>query len=423
MNKILDTNVLLKLTEEEIRGQSNFFYISHISLLELENIKTSGLKDENVKFQARRTVRLLHKYPGKWIPIYHLDEDVERFIRENYLPDNNDARIIADVGLFCEDHNSWDFVFETDDLLCNIYADNLIGIDNLQVQEHKEDEKKALPVGYDEVSLDYEQMAALYSGEDFGYKVSNNPYVIIRDKENGNAPVDLFKINEFETLEPVNAPAFKSRMFGKISPYKQDFYQKIAFDLLGDENKKIVMLRGQQGVGKSVAGLGYALSAIDRGLYNRLTIAFNPTNVRGAQSIGYRKGDTLDKMLDSGLGQILESKFGDNIETRRMIQDGILKIIPICDIRGWEATDEILYIMEAENATIDMMKLLVGRLGPNSRMIIDGDDMTQVDMSMYENGNNGMRRAIEVFQDEPWFGHVLLRNVYRSEMAAAADKL
>ena len=92
-------------------------------------------------------------------------------------------------------------------------------------------------------------------------------------------------------------------------------------------------------------------------------------------------------------------------------------------LEGFDSTGSksIVYISEAQNLTIDLLKLGIQRVGEDCKLIIDGDNNSQVDMAAYEGNNNGMRRVSEVFRGQEFYGEVELKNIYRSRMAKIAD--
>ena len=97
----------------------------------------------------------------------------------------------------------------------------------------------------------------------------------------------------------------------------------------------------------------------------------------------------------------------------------------MCDIRGFDTTGMKcgVYITEAQNMDISLMKLALQRIGEDSIAIIDGDYLAQVDMLQYSGGRNGMRRMSQVFRGEDIYGEVELKNIYRSRIAEIADKM
>ena len=82
-----------------------------------------------------------------------------------------------------------------------------------------------------------------------------------------------------------------------------------------------------------------------------------------------------------------------------------------------------VYITEAQNMDIELMKLALERVGDDCLMILDGDSDAQVDLAQYAGVNNGMRRVSEVFRGENLYGEVTLRKVHRSRIAELAQLL
>ena len=67
------------------------------------------------------------------------------------------------------------------------------------------------------------------------------------------------------------------------------------------------------------------------------------------------------------------------------------------------------------------MKLALQRISEDAICILDGDTEAQVDLNIYAGNNNGMRRVSEVFRDDPIYGEVTLKNIYRSKIAQLAE--
>lgn len=136
-------------------------------------------------------------------------------------------------------------------------------------------------------------------------------------------------------------------------------------------------------------------------------------------------GSRTEKLLDSQIGNLLESKIGDRVGVEQLIDAGSLVLLPMSDIRGYDTTgmNAAIYISEAQNLDIELMRLALQRIGEDSICIIDGDDRTQVDMSMYAGSYNGMKRVSEVFRGADFYGEVTLKNIHRSKIAALAQQL
>ena len=93
------------------------------------------------------------------------------------------------------------------------------------------------------------------------------------------------------------------------------------------------------------------------------------------------------------------------------------------DIRGYDTSGMRagIYISEAQNLDITLMKLALQRIGEDSICIIDGDDKAQVDLDEFAGKNNGMRRVSKVFRGHGVYGEVELGIIHRSRIASLAE--
>jgi predicted ribonuclease YlaK len=210
-------------------------------------------------------------------------------------------------------------------------------------------------------------------------------------------------------------------MFGKISPKDQDIYQKIALDSLN--NNQITMLRGKAGSGKSILSFAYMFSQLEKGNIDKIIIFCNTVAAKGAAKLGYYPGDRVEKLLDSQIGNLLESKLGSRSMVEKLIAEESLVLLPIADIRGYDTSgmNAAVYISEAQNLDVELMRLALQRIGEDSICIIDGDFSHQVDMEQYAGSSNGMRRVSEVFRGQDFYGEVELQNIHRSKIANIAE--
>lgn len=169
--------------------------------------------------------------------------------------------------------------------------------------------------------------------------------------------------------------------------------------------------------------LSYLVQQLEQGMIDKIVIFCNPVAVRGAARLGFYAGDKLQKLLDSQIGNFLVSKFGGMYEVERLIQQEKLLLLPVSDLRGFDTTGlrAGVYITEAQNMSVDLMKLALQRIGEDCICIIEGDNKTQVDMEEYAGQNNGMRRMSEVFRGQDYFGQVELQLIHRSRIAKTAE--
>ena len=108
-----------------------------------------------------------------------------------------------------------------------------------------------------------------------------------------------------------------------------------------------------------------------------------------------------------------------------MIEREKLVLLPLSDIRGYDTSgmNAGIYISEAQNLDISLMKLTLQRIGDDSICIIDGDCKAQVDSVEFAGASNGMKRASKVFRGQDVYGEVELQHIHRSRIAQIAENL
>lgn len=413
--KFYDTNAIILLQSKVFEEK---FLISSITLNELENIKTSKTKDEEVKWAARQILRLLADNEDKYeIEVYksHYEDEIKTLD----LPLTDDSKIIicakeAFIRRECFDTG----LFITEDLACKKLAE-CVGLKTEYVRQ----EEDADYTGYLTVSMSESELARFYATllpeniNEYGLLI--NQYLLI---ELDDKIVDKYKWTE-TGYEEVSFRTVESQMFGKITPIKSDVYQQCALDSLC--NNQVTVMRGPAGSGKSYLALGYLMSQLDRGKIDKIIIFCNNVAVRGAAKLGFYPGSKDDKLLDSQIGNFLASKLGSITEVERMIDEDTLILLPAADLRGFDSSGMKagIYVTEAQNTSIDMMKLMLQRIGEDSIAILEGDTDAQVDMSEYAGTNNGLKRMSQVFRGQSLYGEVTLKNIYRSKIAAIADQM
>ena len=212
-------------------------------------------------------------------------------------------------------------------------------------------------------------------------------------------------------------------MFGRLKAMDGDIYQQLALNSLSDN--QITMIRGAAGTGKSYLSFGYLFYLLETNKIEKIIVFCNTVATKGSAKLGYYPGSRTEKLLDSQIGNFLESKLGDRMMVEKLINDGKLVLLPMSDIRGYDTTGMRagVYITEAQNLDIELMRLALQRIGEDSICIIDGDSDAQVDSSLYSGNNNGMRRVSEVFRGQDFYGEVTLKNIKRSRIAELAQQM
>lgn len=395
------------------------FYISSITINELENIKTSGHKDEETKYNARTLLHLLEENEDRYEIILYNPQKLDPLLIAFDLPDNNDSRIIVSAYHYFTSKNIEDGIFYTEDLACKAIA-KVVGLKTYSLKKENEDDY----TGFIEKNLsefDLNVFYETYLKENVNiFDLLENEYLIIRD-ENG-ALVDryLWKDNSYIRF---SYPKAESKMFGKITPKNGDLYQQLALDSL--DRNQITMLRGAAGSGKSYLAFGHMFSLLEKGKIDKIIVFCNTVATKGSAKLGFYPGSRTEKLLDSQIGNLLESKLGDKFIVEELIHEGKLVLLPMSDIRGYDTTgmNAAVYITEAQNLDVELMRLALQRIGDDSICILDGDSNAQVDLSMYAGDNNGMRRVSKVFRGASFYGEVTLQTIYRSKIAELAQSL
>lgn len=407
--KFYDTSALLALQE---RAFDEYFITSTVVIQELENIKSSRIKTEDVRYAARKVAHLFDTC-NRWGVIYRLAEHEDK-LREMGLPITNDNLILY-AAYYAHTTSDDDVVFYTCDVVMRLLAKNWFELRVEMPDPDTDSEYK----GFKRVLLNDDEMAQMYMDLNQNrFDMLTNEYLEIHNAD-GDC-VDVLKWNG-DSLINLPKKSLKTLAFGdKIKP--KDIYQQMAIDSI--LHNTITVISGKAGSGKSLISLVTIMSLIESGKYERVVILFNPTSTRGASKMGYYSGDMIEKAMASGIGNMLTSKFGDRYAIDMLIQQGKIKLVSMADVRGFEIRDdEILYITEAQNTSSDLMKLCLSRASQGAKIVVEGDYLSQVDDSCFEGNSNGMRRAIEVLKGEDIFGFVELQNVWRSKIAALVERM
>lgn len=383
--------------------------ISSVSLEELENIKTSARKDVDVKYAARKVLRDLEEHYGAFEIVLYDDA----YVDANDV--NNDAKIISTARRFAAEHPEDEVIFVSNDLLCRHLASLYLPVEKVEEEEYEYD-------GYKEVYLDEDGFNNLYSNPNTNiFDLHINEYLLVYDKNTGEC-VDRLRWDG-STYKHLRYETFNSNWFGEIKPMKGDMYQSLAADSLA--NNKITLIKGPAGSGKTYLSLGFLMHKLERGKIDKIIVFCNTVATKNSAKLGYYPGTRDEKLLDSQIGNLLISKFGSRLAVEQMIDSEKLVLLPMSDIRGYDTSGMRagIYISEAQNLDVALMKLTLQRIGEDSICIIDGDCKTQVDDISFAGSNNGMRRASQVFRGSDIYGEVTLKQIHRSKIAMLAENM
>ena len=168
--------------------------------------------------------------------------------------------------------------------------------------------------------------------------------------------------------------------FTKPKNQHQDEYVTI----LRNREKKIVVATGPAGTGKTLFATEFAIKNYLSGNCEKLI--FTRPSVSVDEDLGYLPG-TLEEKMAPWVRPIYDIlyNFIPPKEIEQMMEDKIIEIAPLGFMRGRTFKNSWIVADEMQNSTISQMKMLLTRLGENSRLVITGD-LEQFDRNNELNG-------------------------------------
>lgn len=275
--------------------------------------------------------------------------------------------------------------------------------------------------GVKTVKMNDDQMGYFYNNPMDNSLINciQNQYLVLQDLLGAN--MGIYHWNG-ETFTEVQYKVFQSSQFGEIKPKDKDPYQMAYMDSIA--RNQLTFATGPAGSGKSLIAFAYAFQEFEKGRVSKLVIFTNPWVARSAVKLGFLPGDKVDKLLETSIGSVLISKLGDRMRVEEMVHRNQIILMPMGDCRGYEVPeDSFVYFTEAQNTDIDLMKLFLQRTNDKCKIVVEGDIKAQVDSEQFENGRNGLIRAIDVFAGEKYCGHVELQKNYRGRISAKAEEM
>jgi phosphate starvation-inducible PhoH-like protein len=142
--------------------------------------------------------------------------------------------------------------------------------------------------------------------------------------------------------------------------------------LLQNKFKKVVVANGPAGTGKTMFATEYGVRYFLMEMYEK--IIFTRPSVSVDEDLGYLPGTLEDKMAPwiRPIYDILYQFFSPR-EVTKLIEDKLIEIAPLGYMRGRTFKNTWIVADEMQNSTISQMKMLLTRMGENSRLIITGD--------------------------------------------------
>lgn len=451
---VLDTNVLLHNPAALFMFADNDVVIPFAVLEELDKFKK---ENDDVGRNAREVIRKLDSLRLKgnlsegvpWngnggrVCVQFSSDDRPRWLRDD-TPDN---RIISVA--YALQQQGRHAVLISKDINVRLKSDAL-GVLTEDFEAQKVDANR-LYSGFVELSVPGNVIDSLYEEKQLPL-AQIEPYLKHHDDAGIETPITLWS-NEFVQLRdnmddshaglarllgdtdhliPVQGP--RKPVFGIMA---RNVQQTMAFDLLLDDEVKLITLLGSAGTGKTLLALAAGTAKVfTEKRYDKLLVA-RPIMPMG-RDIGYLPGtkdeklsawmqpifDNLAYLLSTrGAGsQHAESQSSEN-RIKQLMNSGQVVLEPLTYIRGRSIPHQFIIIDEAQNLTPHEVKTIVSRVGEGTKIILTGD-VGQIDNPYLDSSSNGLAYMVERLKGNDIVGHVTLARSERSELASlAAAKL
>ena len=417
---VLDTSVLLSDPKALFRFAEHHVVIPVVVISELEKKR----HDPEIGYFARQALRNLDELRVQHerldFPIavgeggslrVELNHSNQAVLPSGLQLGDNDSRILAVAMNLAGD--GLDVTVVSKDLPMRVKAASI----GLSAEEYRAE--LAVDSGWtgmDEITLSSEMMSALYDAESMESDAVlempvNTGRVIPSDR--GSA------LGRVTGKRPVGLVRGDRDLFGL---HGRSAEQRLAIDLLLDQEVGIVSLGGRAGTGKSALALCAGLEAVLEKQQHRKIIVFRPLYAVGGQELGYLPGDAGEKMnpwaqaVFDTLGSVVSQNVIDEVMERN-----ILEVLPLTHIRGRSLHDSFVIVDEAQSLERNVLLTVLSRIGQHSRVVLT-HDVAQRD-NLRVGRHDGIASVIETLKGQRLFGHVTLTRSERSAIAALVTDL
>ncbi|HEY0333260.1 MAG TPA: PhoH family protein [Stenotrophomonas sp.] len=152
---------------------------------------------------------------------------------------------------------------------------------------------------------------------------------------------------------------------------------------------------GPAGTGKTFLAVASAVEALNESRVQRLVLV-RPA-VEAGEKLGFLPGD-LSQKVDPYLRPLYDALYEMlGVEkVVKLLEKNVIEIAPLAYMRGRTLNDAYVILDEAQNTTIEQMKMFLTRLGYGSTAVVTGD-LTQIDLPKHV--KSGLRDAVEVLHE------------------------
>jgi PhoH-like ATPase len=437
---VLDTNVLLQDPNALFSFEDNEVVIPAVVLEEIDSKKRNA---DELGRNARQVSRLLDglRTKGNLSDGIQLESGGSIKVELNHksfakLQDafaeiTNDNRILAvALNYHLEEQGTAEprpVIIVSKDTLVRIKAD-VLGLaaqdyltDRIVTQSDMYNGCLTLHVHPSVIDEFYSYRFLSVSSLNLNYALNPHEFVILKD-ELGTSKSALLKVNaEAKKLEPLfisNEP-----IWGIAARNAQ---QRMALELLLNDDIPLVTLTGKAGTGKTLLTLAAGLMKIeDEHKYKKLLIA-RPVVPMG-KDIGYLPGEKDEKLrpwmqpIYDNLEFLFDTKKAGDID-KILAGLGSIQVEALTYIRGRSIPGQFIIIDEAQNLSKHEVKTIVSRVGEGSKIVLLGDP-EQIDHPYLDASSNGLTYVVERFKQESVSGHITLERGERSHLAQLAADL
>ena len=182
----------------------------------------------------------------------------------------------------------------------------------------------------------------------------------------------------------------------------------------------LVFAIGPAGTGKTYISVALAVKALKNKEVKKIIIT-RPA-VEAGENLGFLPGDLKEK-IDPYLRPIYDA-LGDMIPSEKLRyyqENGVIEIAPLAYMRGRTLNNAFVLLDEAQNTTPMQIKMFLTRMGPDSKVIVNGDQ-SQIDLP--NNQTSGLIDAVKVLKDVSGISFIYLdeRDVVRHKLVKSIVK-
>jgi PhoH-like ATPase len=417
---VLDTSVLLSDPKAVFRFAEHAVVLPVVVISELE----SKRNDPEIGYFARQALRNLDELRVQHerldFPIavgdggslrVELNHSNMSVLPSGLQLGDNDSRILAVALNLAND--GLDVTVVSKDLPLRVKAASI----GLAAEEYRAE--LAVDSGFTgqaEIDLSAQQMSELYDAERLESRAVQDMPVntgLVIHSERGSA---LGRVTGRGTMRLVRGDRDIFGLHGRSAE------QRLAIDMLLDQEIGIVSLGGRAGTGKSALALCAGLEAVLEKQQYRKIMVFRPLYAVGGQELGFLPGDAAEKMnpwaqaVFDTLGSVVSQNVLDEV-----LERGILEVLPLTHIRGRSLHDAFVIVDEAQSLERNVLLTVLSRIGQNSRVVLT-HDVAQRD-NLRVGRHDGVASVIESLKGHPLFGHITLMRSERSAIAALVTEM